>query len=186
MMQKFQTRMLFGLIILLGLFCSCAGTERKLECTELLPILDRNNLNASDPLERHNELVEIEEVDSKLYAPLAAKTIYLEARSPTSDSRGMTPRYWLRVEDYETAEKALKRASEYRAVGTYDRIEKAFNQTRGSQVERSSFHISKNSVRLWATARGKRVYALTTEANLFGLIETPNSLRNAIEMLPQK
>lgn len=185
-MQKFRTRILFGLIILFGLFCSCAGTQGELDWTELRPILDRNNLNASDPLERHEELVEIEDVDSKLYAPLAAKTIYLEARSPTSDSRGMTPRYWFRVEDYETAEKAQKRASEYRAVGAYDRIEKAFNETRESQAERSSLYISKSSVRLWATARGKRVYALTTEANLFGLIETPDSLRNAIEMLPQK
>ncbi|HKP80901.1 MAG TPA: hypothetical protein VJT69_02730 [Pyrinomonadaceae bacterium] len=41
------------------------------------------------------------------------------------------------------------------------------------------------SVRIWAVARGKRVYALTTDANLFTLIELPTNLRNAIARLPE-
>lgn len=183
-MQKFQTGILFGIqITLLGLLCSCVRTQKELDSSELLPILNNNNLNASAPHERHKEITEVEEVDSSLYGPYAGKTIFLESRSPTADSEGFKPRYWLRVEDYETAEMALKRASEYEAVGTYDRIEAAF-KAKGESVEKNSFILSKTSVRIWAIPRGKRVYALTTDTYIFTLIETPKSLQKAIESLP--
>lgn len=86
----------------------------------------------------------------------------------------------MRVEDYKTAEKAKHRALEYNAVGTYERIEKAY-----AKKEKSSFMLSKESVRVWAIVRGKRVYALTTNVYLFTLIETPKKLRKAIELLPE-
>ena len=165
-------------MLLLCFACSCVRDERRLEWTELVPILNQNNLNSSEPLERHKELTEIEEADSKLYRPITGKTIYLESVTPTADSKGLKPRYWLRVEDYQTAELASKRASEYRSVGTYERIEKAYGKE-------DSFMLSKTSVRLWAIARGRRVYALTTDTNLFTLIETPNRLQKAIAMLPE-
>jgi hypothetical protein len=91
----------------------------------------------------------------------------------------MKPKYWLRVEDYQTNEMASKRASEYRTVGTYERIASAYPKY-------DSFVFSKTSVRLWALARGRRLYALTTNARLFGLIETPNNLKNALSQLPAK
>ena len=177
--QKFQASILFGASVplLLSVLCSCARYERRLVWNELVPILKQNNLNAADPSDHHQEVREVEEVDSKLYGPLVGQTIFLESPAPTFDSRGLKPRYWLRVEDYQTAAMALKRASEYRAVDTYERIEKASGK--------DSFILSKTSVRIWAIARGRRVYALTTDTNLFTLIETPNSLRKAISLLPQ-
>jgi len=156
--------------------------KREPDWAELRPIFDDLNLKASNPLDRHKEITEVEEVDSELYEPSAGKTIYLEAPSPTSDSEGMKPRYWLRVEDYAPEELARKRASEYRTTETFDRIEAAF-KNRGQSGD--SFMLSKTSVRMWAIARGKRVSALTTNAYIFTLIETPNSLRRAIEALPQ-
>jgi hypothetical protein len=165
-------------MLLLGLAVSCVKDRTQLEYSELLPILKQNNLNPSDPLERHKEITEIEEADSKLYAPLRGRTIYLESPSPTRDSEGLKPRYWLRVEDYPTAEMAAKRASEYKTVGTYERLEKAYGKA-------DSFVISKTSVREWAIARGKRVYALTTDTNLFTLIELPENLRKSVATLPE-
>jgi hypothetical protein len=178
--MRFQTRTLFSISItlLLSLVLSCVKDRTQLQWAELLPILKQNNLSPSDPLERHREITEIEEADSKLYAPLAARTIYLESPSPTLDSEGLRPRYWLRVEDYSTAETAAKRASEYLTVGTYERLEKAYGKA-------DSFMISKTSVREWAIARGKRVYALTTDTNLFTLIETPKNLRKSVAKLPE-
>lgn len=153
---------------------------------ELTPILKQNNLEIADPPESHRKVIEVEDLDSTLYEPLAAKTMFLRATGLTADSNGMTPRYWLTVEDYPTAELAEKRMSEYRAVGTYDRLEKACQtqETIWRESCDSSF-LSKTSVRIWAITRGKRVYALTTDANLFTLIELPTNLRNAIARLPQ-
>lgn len=98
----------------------------------------------------------------------------------------MKPRYWLRIEDYRNGQLAAKRMSEYLTVGTYDRLEKACQtQQTGYRGSCDSFFLSKQSVRIWAVARGKRVYALTTDTNLFTLIELPTNLRKAIAHLPE-
>jgi hypothetical protein len=39
---------------------------------------------------------------------------------------------------------------------------------------------------MWAVARGKRVYALTTNASLFTYLDPPKRLKQAIETLPEK
>ena len=166
-------------IALLVSFLSCTRTENRLDWSELTPILNQNNLVARDSREPHHEVTEIEEADAKLYSSINGTTLFLESRSPTSDSDGMKPRYWLRVEDYQTAEMASKRASEYRSIETYDRIANAYKKY-------DSFMLSKTSVRLWALARGRRVYALTTNVYLFGLIKTPNDLKNALAELPER
>ena len=185
--KRFRMRCLLGICILLVLSFACSVRhEPRLDSRELIPILKQNNLEASDPPENRRDVVKVEDLDSKLYGPLAAKTMFLQTTAPTADSNGMTPRYWLRVEDYPTAELAMKRMSEYRAVGTYDRLEKACKtDVTIWQGSCDSSYLSKMSVRIWAIARGKRVYALTTNANLFTLIELPTNLRNAIARLPE-
>ena len=150
---------------------SCAKNPAQLDYSELLPILKESNLNpTNDP--RRMPVAEIEEADSRLYGPLAGTTVYLEA-SPTFDSKDVRPRYWLRVEDFDTAEMAAKRVSEYHAVGTYDRLRKIDDRA------------EKISVRMWAIARGKRVYALTTDSSFLTYIELPKNLRKSISMLPE-
>ena len=166
--------------ILLSISFSCSKGEKPLEYTELLPVLQQCNLNVSTSHDSYKGVEDIEEADSKLYSPMRGKTIFLKAASPTSDSDGLIPRYWLRVEEYETIEQAKQRAFEYHAVGTYERIEKAY-----AKNKKSSFMLSKESVRIWSIARGKRVYALTTNVSLFTIIETPKKLRKAIELLPE-
>ena len=165
---------------------ACSSTRHEPRSPELIPILKQNNLETLDPPESHRAVKDVEDLDSKLYEPLAAKTMFLRATGPTADSNGMTPRYWLTVEDYPSAELAVKRMSEYRAAGTYERLEKAC-QTQETRWREScdSFYLSKMSVRIWAVARGKRIYALTTDANLFTLIALPTNLRNAIARLPE-
>ena len=106
---------------------------------------------------------------------LAGTTIYLESPSPTFDSKDVRPRYWLRVEDFTTRELAAKRAAEYIAVGTYERLDKAYPNR----------DTSKTSVRLWAIARGKRVYALTTDSSFLTYITLPRDLRKSISLLPE-
>jgi hypothetical protein len=139
-----------------------------------LPILKQNNLSPiNDP--RLKDVAKIEEADANLYGPLTGSTIYLESPSPTFDSGDVRPRYWLRVEDFLTADMAAKRASEYITVGTYERLDKAYPYT----------DTSKTSVRLWAIARGKRVYALTTDASLLTYIALSKNLRRSISMLPE-
>jgi len=175
--MKVRTSLLFFCSTLLpSLIFSCARNRDQIDYSELLPIFSQNNLTQTVPSEQHREVADIEEADARLYAPRAGKTIYL-ASPATFDSRDTRPRYWLRVEDYPTAEAAAKRASEYAAVGTYDRIEKAYGK--------GSLYISKNSVRLWAIARGKRVYALTTDSSFLTYIELPKTLRKSIAQLPE-
>jgi hypothetical protein len=164
--------------ILISLSTSCVREEPRLEWSELIPALKQNHLNTSADRKRQGEVTEIEEADSKLYRPIAGTTIFVESSSSTFDSRGYKPRYWLRVEDYQTAELAARRASEYIAVGTYERIERAYQKA-------DSFMLSKTSVRQWAVARGRRVYALTTDVYLFTLIELPENLRKSILALPE-
>ena len=186
--KRFPKKYLSGICILLALVFACSPIryERRLESEELTPIFKQNNLETFAPLESRQEIEEVEDLDSSLYGPSAAKTIFLQSPAPTFDSEGMKPRYWLRVEDYPSAELAIKRMSEYHAVGTYDRIEKAC-QTQETRLQGrcDSLFLSKSSVRLWAVARGKRVYALTTNVYLFTLIDIPTNLRKAIERLPE-
>jgi hypothetical protein len=179
-----KSRIVFGILIMLLLATagSCVRSRSELEWKELVPIFNQINLTASEPLERHKDVTEIEAVDSKLYAPIRGVTIYLQSQTPVPGWEGLKPRYWLRVEDYETAAMASKRASEYKSVGTYDRIEAAY---RGSGFEPDSFMLSKASVRMWAVARGKRVYALTTDASISTYLEPPKRLKKAIELLPE-
>jgi len=168
--------------VLIALLLAAAGlyvrNRSELNWKELVPIFNENNLTVSEPLERHKDIIEIEAVDSKLYAPIRGATIYLQSLTPVPAWPGLKPRYWLRVEDYETAAMASNRASEYDTVGTYDRIEAAY---RGS----NSLMLSKTSVRMWAVARGKRVYALTTDASISTYLEPPKRLKKAIELLPE-
>ena len=187
--KRFPMKRLSGIcsLLVLAFACSPIRYESRLEWAELVPILKENNLEAFDPPENRLGVKEVEDLDSSLYEPLAAKTLFLQSKTPTFDSDEMKPRYWLRIEDYRSAELATKRMSEYRTVGTYDRIEKACQtQQTGYRGSCDSFYLSKQSVRIWAVARGKRVYALTTNANLFTLIELPTNLRKAIAHLPQR
>lgn len=174
----------FGIVLMLLLAAAGLGVRNrsKLEWKELVPIFNENNLTASEAAERYKDVTEIEEVDSRLYRPIRGATIYLQSQTPVAGWKGLKPRYWLRVEDYETEAMASKRASEWRAVGAYDRIEAAY---RGSSFQPDSLMLSKTSVRMWAVARGKRVYALTTDASISTYLEPPKRLKKAIEMLPE-
>lgn len=187
--KRFSKKRLSGIcsLLMLAFACSPVRYESRLEWVELIPILKQNSLEASDPPENRREVTEVEDLDSSLYEPLAVKTLLLQSPAPTFDSGEMKPRYWLRIEDYRSADLAAKRMSEYISVGTYDRIEKACQtQQTGYRGSCDSFILSKTSVRVWAVARGKRVYALTTDTNLFTLIELPTNLRKAIAHLPEK
>ena len=177
----------FGILITLLLAAAglCVRNRGEVEWGELVPIFNQNNLIASEPLERHKAITEIEAVDSRLYRPIRGVTIYLLSNTPVPGWEGLKPRYWLRVEDYETAAMASKRASEYRAVGTYDRLEAAYRNGTASPLEPDSLMLSKTSVRMWAVARGKRVYALTTDADISTYLEPPKRLKKAIELLPE-
>jgi hypothetical protein len=178
----------FGILItlLLTTAASCVRNKAELEWKELIPIFDQNNLTASEPLERHKAITEIEAMDSNLYGPIRGATIYLQSHAPVAGFEGLKPRYWLRVEDYETVAMASKRAMEYRAVETYDRIEAAFrNAGTASPLDHDRDVMSKTSVRMWAVARGKRVYALTTDASLSTYLDPPKRLKQAIELLPE-
>ena len=179
MKNRHKLQFIFFTAASIILSAACGTKRPQADWSELLPVLKENNLAASVAADPRNELVEIEEVDADLYGPMAGTMLYLQSPSPTFDSRDMTPRYWLRVEDYSTSDAAAKRAAEYKSVGTYDRLEKAYRKG-------SAFMISKTTVREWAVAKGRRVYALTTDANLFTLIEKPEALRKSIAALADK
>src|ERR1044072_1670628 len=168
--------------LLLATAGSCVRNRSELKWAELVPIFNQNNLTASEPLERHKEITDLEAVDSGLYHPIRGATIYLQSQTPVPGWEGQKPRYWLRVEDYETAAMASKRASEYIAVGTYERIQAAYPR---SSFTPDRLMLSKTSVRMWAVARGKRVYALTTDASISTYLEPPKRLKKAIELLPE-
>jgi len=152
-------------------------TEPTLQWTELNAILKRYDLYAS-LAQNDSEVTAIEEADARLYAPLAGETLFVRADAPTEDSNDVKPRFWLRVEDYSTAELAQKRVKEYINDEAHDRMAKAYG--RGD-----SFIVSKSSLRLWAVARGKRVYALTTNVNLLTYINLPKKLKQSISELPE-
>jgi hypothetical protein len=185
-MARFRITSGILITLLLATVSSCVRNKSELEWKELVPIFDQTSLTASAPLERNKDVTEIEAMDSKLYAPISGTTIYLESHTPVADFEGVKPKYWLRVEDYETAAKASKRASEYDAVGNYDRIEAAYRNGGATSTFEPDRHVmSKTSVRMWAVARGKRVYALTTNASLFTYLDPPKRLKQAIESLPE-
>src|SRR5262245_8798909 len=109
-----KSRIIFSLLItlLLATVSSCVRSEP--DWKELVPIFEQNSLTVSVPADSHKDVGEIEAVDSKLYGPVRGTTIYLESQTPVAGEEGFKPKYWLRVEDYETAAMASKRAAEYR------------------------------------------------------------------------
>jgi hypothetical protein len=153
-------------------------TQPQIQRPELTPLLQKHNLIASPP-GNNRGVLEIEEADARLYAPIASETIFLKAPSPTEDSKDVKPRYWLRVEDYPSSELAQKRAKEYINDESYERMAQAY----GHNVDRHV--ISKLSLRIWAIARGKRVYALTTDVYLLELIKLPKQLKESVSALPE-
>ncbi len=152
-------------IVVPFLFYSDYGQkESQLDWRELRPILERLKLPpAKDP--NTGPTREIEESDAKAYEPVSGVTLFI--RTATGRIR---PRYWMRVEDYSTTEAASKRVAEY---------------TQYIYLGRKN-DVTKNSLRLWAVARGRRVYALTTNALMFAEDRLPAKLKAAISKLPEK
>lgn len=184
-----NSRIIFSLLItlLLVTVSSCVGNKSELDWKELAPILSQNNLTVSTPADSHKDIGEIEAADSKLYAPVRGTTIYLESQTPIPGQDRFKPKYWLRIEDYESAARASKRAAEYRDAEAFERIAAAYRNVEATPPSVSdSDAMSKASVRMWAVARGKRVYALTTNASSFTYLDPPKRLKQAIESLPEK
>jgi len=156
---------LIAIVISFLSFSDYGQKETQLDWAELRPILKRLKLTSSTrQAENYKTTFIIEEDDAKAYGPVSGVTLFLRTAYFKGSYR---PRYWMRVEDYSTTEAALKRATEYKREG------------------RGNF-ISKHSMKLWAVARGKRVYALTTDALVFEQISLPGELNAAISKLPEK
>ena len=156
---------LIAIVISFLSFSDYGQKETQLDWTELRPILKRLKLTSTTrQTENYKTTFKIEEDDAKAYGPVSGVTLFLRTAYFKGSYR---PRYWMRVEDYSTTEAALKRATEYKREG------------------RGNF-ISKHSMKLWAVARGKRVYALTTDALVFEQISLPGELKAAISKLPEK
>src|SRR5258705_4670744 len=109
-------------LMLLLVLQSCFWSSLQLDWSELTPLFKQQGLNAIALPPSEKELAKIEELDAALYKPSAGATIFLESQNPTFDSRNLKPQYWLRVEDYSSTALALKRASEYRSVETFERL----------------------------------------------------------------
>jgi len=153
-------------IVIASLFFSDYGqNETQLDWAELRPILKRLKLTSNTGQENYITTFKIEEDDAKEYGPVSGVTLFLRTAYFTEGR--VRPRYWMRVEDYSTSEAALKRAIEYKRIG------------------RGNF-LSKNSMKLWAVARGKRVYALTTDALMFANSSLSEEIKAAISKLPEK
>jgi hypothetical protein len=158
-------QVLIAIVISFLSFSDYGQKETQLDWAELRPILKRLKLtSATRQTENYKTTLKIEEDDAKAYGPVSGVTLFLRTVYVKGSYR---PRYWMRVEDYSTTEAALKRATEYKREG------------------RGNF-ISKHSMKLWAVARGKRVYALTTDALVFEQISLPGELKSAISKLPEK
>jgi hypothetical protein len=156
---------LIAIVISFLSFSDYGQKETQLDWAELRPILKRLKLTSTTrQTENYKTTFKIEEDDAKAYGPVSGVTLFLRTAYFKGSYR---PRYWMRVEDYSTTEAALKRATEYKREG------------------RGNF-ISKHSMKLWAVARGKRVYALTTDALVFEQISLPGELKAAISKLPEK
>ena len=156
---------LIAIVISFLSFSDYGQKETQLDWAELRPILKRLKLTSTTrQTENYKTTFKIEEDDAKAYGPVSGVTLFLRTAYFKGSYR---PRYWMRVEDYSTTEAALKRATEYKREG------------------RGNF-ISKHSMKLWAVARGKRVYALTTDALVFEQISLPGELKAAISKLPER
>jgi hypothetical protein len=155
---------LIAIVISFLSFSDYGQKETQLDWAELRPILKRLKLTSTTrQTENYKTTFKIEEDDAKAYGPVPGVTLFLRT---AYFKGGYRPRYWMRVEDYSTTEAALKRATEYKREG------------------RDNF-ISKHSMKLWAVARGKRVYSLTTDALVFEQISLPGELKAAISKLPE-
>jgi hypothetical protein len=155
---------LIAIVISFLSFSDYGQKETQLDWAELRPILKRLKLTSTTrQTENYKTTFKIEEDDAKAYGPVSGVTLFLRT---AYFKGGYRPRYWMRVEDYSTTEAALKRATEYKREG------------------RDNF-ISKHSMKLWAVARGKRVYSLTTDALVFEQISLPGELKAAISKLPE-
>jgi hypothetical protein len=155
---------LIAIVISFLSFSDYGQKETQLDWAELRPILKRLKLTSTTrQTENYKTTFKIEEDDAKAYGPVSGVTLFLRTAYFKGSYR---PRYWMRVEDYSTTEAALKRATEYKREG------------------RDNF-ISKHSMKLWAVARGKRVYSLTTDALVFEQISLPGELKAAISKLPE-
>ena len=156
---------LIAIVISFLSFSDYGQKETQLDWAELRPILKRLKLTSTTrQTENYKTTFKIEEDDAKAYGPVSGVTLFLRTAYFKGSYR---PRYWMRVEDYSTTEAALKRATEYKREG------------RGN-------YLSKHSMKLWAVARGKRVYALTTDAFIFERISLPGELKAAISKLPER
>jgi hypothetical protein len=161
-------QVLIAIIISFLSFSDYGQKETQLDWAELRPILKRLKLTSTtSQIENYITTYKIEEDDAKAYGPSSGVTLFLRTAYFDGSYR---PRYWMRVEDYSTTEAASKRAAEYAQY---------INLGRDNSI-------TKNSFRLWAVARGKRVYALTTDAFIFEQIKLPGELKAAISKLPEK
>jgi hypothetical protein len=168
-------KVLVPIVISFLFFSGCGQKETQLDWAELRPILERLKLTpTTHQTADYRKTWGLEEADAKAYGPVSGVTIFLK-----SEDRY---RYWMRVEDYSTADAALKRATDYYVPGeTYKRLDKILNETRLADGA-----AEKNTLRLWAVARGKRVYALTTDAVAFTYDSLNEELKAAIGKLPER
>ena len=157
---------LIAIVISFLSFSDYSQKETQLDWAELRPILKRLKLTSTTAqTDNYNTTIKIEEDDAKAYGPASGVTLFLRTAYFTEGR--YRPRYWMRVEDYSTSEAASKRAKEYKSIG------------------RGNF-LSKHSMKLWAVARGKRVYALTTDAFMFANNSLSEELLVAISKLPER
>jgi hypothetical protein len=159
-------QVLIAIVVSFLFFSDYGQKETQLDWAELRPILKRLKLTSTtSQTENYKTTFKIEEDDAKAYGPVSGVTLFL--RTAYFAEGRVRPRYWMRVEDYSTSEAASKRAVEYKGGG------------------RGNF-LSKHSMKLWAVARGKRVYALTTDALMFADDSLPEELKAAVSKLPKK
>jgi len=155
-------------------FSGYGQKETQPDWAELRPILRRLSFTTNQTDYSEYTRV-IEEADAKAYRPLSGVTLFLKFKAARRNVS--LPRYWMRVEDYPTAEAANKRATEYRDSETYKRLDEL--HIRGA-------HPEVDTLRMWAVARGKRVYTLTTDANAFWNDSLTVKLKAAISKLPKR
>ena len=168
------------LVSLICLSASCQFLKVPPDTSELSPVFARHHLKRTDPhlADHYEEVAKVEEADSALYNPAASEMLCLVSTAPTGSGEQFRPTYWLRVEDYVTAESAKRRAEEYVTIGANERIAKALGI-------RDSLMASTTSVRQWAVARGRRVYALTTDASAVAQGGLPQELKESVSALPE-
>jgi hypothetical protein len=82
----------------------------------------------------------------------------------------------MRIEDYARTAAAQRRAMEYDSPDRYLRL----THLPGAGTA------EKDSLRLWAVARGRRIYALTTNSSRFISMSLPRELGRAVAELPRR